>query len=274
MSLTDKAERFRALHHGPSVLVLPNAWDAASARIIEDAGFLAVATTSAGVAFSLGHPAGQNVTREEMLGAVARITRAVQVPVTADVEAGYGAEPEAVAQTVRGVLEAGAVGINLEDSWAGGPLVEIPLQQDRIRAARAAAETSGISLVINARTDVYLRDGEDRARLEEAVRRLNAYIEAGADCAFPIGALHPDAISSLVAGIRGPVNILARPGAPPIAELQRLGVARVSFGAWLTRAAMGLTRHIARTVFEQGSYAAFPEDAVPSLEANRLFRRR
>ena len=268
MSLSEKAAQLRALHHGPSILVLPNAWDAASARVIEDAGFPAIATTSAGVAFSLGYPDGQRVSRAEMLGAIRRIASAVRVPVTADIEAGYGETPEAVAETIRGVVEAGAVGVNLEDSWEcdrGPVLADLALQQERIRAARDAAS---IPLVINARTDVFLRRLGDEA---EAVRRLNAYLKAGADCAFPILVREPAVIARLVGAIAGPVNILAGPGAPSIPELHRLGVARVSFGSALMRAALGLTRRIANELKSSGTYGSFPEDAIPSPEANRLF---
>ena len=142
MSLSEKAVRLRTLHHGPPILVLPNAWDAASARVIEQAGFSAIATTSAGVAFSLGYPDGQRIGRDEMLAAIRRIAAAVRVPVTADIEAGYGEAPESVAETIRGVLDAGAAGVNLEDSWerdGGRVLADLALQEERIRAVREAA---------------------------------------------------------------------------------------------------------------------------------------
>lgn len=270
MSPSEKAAHFRILHRGPSILVLPNAWDAASARVIEEAGFPAIATTSAGVALSLGYADGQRVSRGEMLAAIRRIAAAVRVPVTADIEAGYGETPEAVVETIRGVLEAGAVGVNLEDSWErdGRPvLADLALQQERIRAAREAAEVAAIPLVINARTDVFLHRLGDEA---EAVRRLNAYLNAGADCAFPIMVRDPPLIARLVEAIGGPVNVLAGPGAPSIPELQRLGVARVSFGSALTRAALGLTRRIANELKSAGTYGSFPEDIIPSPEANRL----
>lgn len=264
-----KAEQFRALHHGPTPLVLPNAWDVASARVIEESGFPAIATTSAGVAFSLGYPDGQRITRDVMIEAVRRIANAVKVPVSADVEAGYGDTPEAAGETIRAVISAGAIGANLEDG-----LVDLNLQVERIQAAREAARATGIPLVLNARTDVYLRrGGDDKALLDDAVRRLNAYLHAGADCAFPIGARDPQLIAELVRAIDGPVNVLAGPGAPSIPELQRLGVARVSFGSGLMRAAMGLTRRIARELLSAGTYTSFPEDSIPSPEANRLFEK-
>jgi len=271
MSLSEKAVRLRTLHHGTPILVLPNAWDAASARVIEQAGFSAIATTSAGVAFSLGYPDGQRIGRDEMLAAIRRIAAAVRVPVTADIEAGYGEAPESVAETIRGVLDAGAVGVNLEDSWerdGGRVLADLALQEERIRAAREAAQAAGVSLVINARTDVFLYGLGDEA---EAIRRLNAYLRAGADCAFPILVSDPPLIARLVEAIQGPVNIFAGPGAPSIPDLERLGVARVSFGSALSRAALGLTRRIADELKSTGTYASFPEDTIPFPEANRMF---
>jgi 2-methylisocitrate lyase-like PEP mutase family enzyme len=269
MTQSQKAEQFLALHHGPAPLVLPNAWDAASARVIEDLGFPAIATTSAGIANSLGYPDGKRISRGEMLAAISRIVAAVRVPVSADIEAGYGETPEAVADTIRAVLAAGVIGVNLEDAMA-----DIHLQEERIQAAREAARAAGIPLVLNARTDVYLlAGGDENARFEDAVRRSNAYLLAGADCAYPIGARGAPLIAALVAAIQGPVNVLAGPGAPSIPELQSLGVARVSFGAFLARAAMGLTRRIARELLHSGAYSSFPEDTIPSAEANQLFER-
>ncbi len=272
MSPAEKTERFRALHRGPSILVLPNAWDAASARIIEEAGFTALATTSAGVANSLGYPDGQRISREEMLAAVARIAGAVEAPVTADVEAGYGASPEAAGKTAREVLAAGAVGINLEDSWmveGRRALAEIGLQQDRIRAACEAG------VFVNARTDVFLYAfAEVTDRFAEAVRRLNAYLRAGAECAFPIIVRDAKTIGELARAVEGPINILAGPGAPEIEEMEELGVRRVTFGSGLMRAALGMVRRIVRELASRGTYGAFPEETIPSPELNALFKSR
>jgi len=277
MTQTEKAALFRKLHSSPPILVLPNAWDAASARIMEDAGAPAIATTSAGIALSLGYPDGQRISRQEMLAAVRRIAAAVEVPVTADIEAGYGESPEAVAETVCGVLEAGAVGINLEDSWereGKRTWADAGLQQDRIRAACEAARAAGIPLVVNARTDVFLHAfGEESARFDEAVRRLNAYLGAGGDCAFPVGVRDRAVVGALVRAVEGPVNILAGPGAPAIPELAELGVARVSFGAGFLRAALGVARRILTELRGAGTYAGFPEDALTPAEAGRLFAR-
>src|SRR5437899_3449980 len=181
-----RAAALRRLHQGPGILVLPNAWDVASARLIETAGFPAVATTSAGVAFALGYPDGERISRGEMAEAVRRIAARVRVPVTADMEAGYGRTPQSAAATARAVIAAGAVGMNLEDAPADGDgLLDVALQADRIRAACDAAASAGVPLVINARTDVFLaRIGAPETRLAHAVSRLNAYRAAGADSLF------------------------------------------------------------------------------------------
>src|SRR5439155_22276327 len=177
-----QAERFRALHTGPGLLVLPNAWDAISARLIEEAGFPAIATSSAGVAWALGYADGERISRGEMLAVVRRIASIVRVPVTADMEAGYGTTPEAAAETARGVIAAGAMGLNLEDGTNDGRLVDVGLQQDRIRAMREAGAAAGVPLVINARTDAFeVKDWSPTERLTAAVRRANAYRAAGAD---------------------------------------------------------------------------------------------
>ena len=202
-SLRNKAEAFRALHVAGEPLLLPNVWDVASARIIEASGFPAIATTSAGIAFSLGYPDGQKITRQEMLLAVARIAAAVKVPVTADVESGYGSRPEDAADTARSVIEAGAVGMNLEDATGdpARPLAELPQQLEKIRAVRETASKLKVPLVLNARTDVYLLQvGDPAKRYEESVRRLGAYRDAGADCVFLPGLRDAATIGRLAGG--------------------------------------------------------------------------
>jgi 2-methylisocitrate lyase-like PEP mutase family enzyme len=271
------ADLLRGLHRGPQILVIPNAWDAASARVFEDAGFSAVATSSAGIAYSLGYLDGQRISRAEMAAVVSRLAAVVRVPVSADMEAGYGASPADVAETVRQVLAAGAVGMNLEDAWLEGgqvKLAEISSQQERIRAAREAAQRAGIPLVLNARTDVYLRGlGDPAGRFEAAVARMNAYLDAGADCAFVPGVRDAKLIAELVQRVRGPLNVLASPGAPSVTELQALGVARVSLGAGPMRAALGATRHLARELRLSGTYDRM-SDAMPGDEVSRLFEPR
>jgi 2-methylisocitrate lyase-like PEP mutase family enzyme len=267
-----KASAFRAMHSGNEILLLPNVWDVASARIIEEAGFGAIATTSAGIAFSLGYPDGQKISREEMLAAVARIARSVKVPVTADVEAGYGNNPEDAARTAEAVIEAGAVGLNLEDAASdpGTPLVELPLQLEKICAVREVAASLKVPLVLNARTDLYLLQvGDPAKRYDEAVRRLRAFRDAGADCVFLPGVRDAATIGRVVSDLRCPVNILAGPGSPSAAELQKLGVARVSLGSGPMRATLGLLRRLAEELKTKGTYEALA--GAPSHdEINKL----
>jgi 2-methylisocitrate lyase-like PEP mutase family enzyme len=265
-----KANLFRDLHRGPKILVLPNAWDVASARILENAGVAAIATTSAGVAFTLGYPDGQKISREEMLAAVGRIAAKVKIPVTADIEAGYGNRPEDAALTARAVIEAGAVGLNLEDGADDGRLVDLPLQLEKITAVRESSRKMAVPLVLNARTDVYLRGvGKPEARFGEAVKRLIAFREAGADCLFAPGVRELEIISRLVHELQHPVNILAGPGSPSIPELQKIGVARVSLGSSTMRATLGLVQRIANELQTTGTYKAL-EGAPSHAEVNKL----
>ena len=269
-----KAHAFRGLHHGPKILVLPNVWDVASALILEEAGFGAMATTSAGIAFSLGYPDGQKIPREEMLARVARIARAVKLPVTADVEAGYGERPEDAADTARGVIEAGAVGMNLEDGLdRHGQLVDLSLQLEKIRAVREIALKSGVLLVLNARTDVYLEQiGAPETRYGATVLRLLAYRDAGADCVFAPGVRDAETISRLVRDLRCPLNILAGPGSLSTPELEKLGVARASLGSGPMRATLGLVRRMVAELKTSGTYAAL--DGAPShADVNRMMER-
>jgi 2-methylisocitrate lyase-like PEP mutase family enzyme len=273
----EKARKFLALHKGPKTLLLPNAWDVASARIFEEAGFPAIATTSAGVANSLGYPDGQHIRPDEMLEVVRRIAEAVSVPVTADMEAGYGQTPEEVAATARGVLEAGAVGMNLEDTIEERPdsLADLNLQKERIRAILEVARSAGIPLVLNARSDVILAGvGEPATRAQRTIERLEAYREAGAQSLFAPGVKDKETIARLARGVHGPLNILATAGTPPIAELEKIGVARVSLGSGPMRATMGLVARIARQLREEGTYSLFTDGAMTYTEANRLFEKR
>jgi 2-methylisocitrate lyase-like PEP mutase family enzyme len=266
-----KATKLRVLHHGPSILVLPNAWDCASARVFEDAGFPAIATTSAGVAFSLGYPDGQHIRAEEMLIAVKRIADCVDVPVTADLESCYD-DPAA---TTGAVVEAGAVGLNVEDlnGSSQGELVEVETQVRKIRTIRRVGSEMGVPLVINARTDVYLAGiGEAVRRFDLALERLQAYIEAGADCVFVPGIQDESLIREFVDALRFPLNILIGVGTPPLARLQEIGVARVSTGSGIARATIGLTRRIAREIKATGSLASLFEGAISYADANALFR--
>jgi 2-methylisocitrate lyase-like PEP mutase family enzyme len=256
--MNPKADTLRALHR--PTLLLPNAWDVASARIFERAGFPALATTSAGVAFSLGYPDLQRISRAEMIEAVGRIARSVKIPVTADVEAGYDDPVE----TARGVWSVGAVGMNLEDSDGDGHLSDLA---SAVRAVRAAVP----EMVINARTDIFLfKLGDDSTRFDRAVDRLNSYAAAGADCVYAPGVYDRETIAKLVKELRAPLNVLANVGSPSIAEMKSLGVARVSVGSGPMRATLGLTDRIANELRDRGTYESMLEGAIPYAEANRL----
>jgi 2-methylisocitrate lyase-like PEP mutase family enzyme len=233
VELARRCELLRSLHVPGDPLVLPNAWDAASARAVVAAGFPVVATTSGGVAASLGYEDHQGTPAEEMLAAAARIARAVDVPVTVDAEAGYGLGP---AELVAALRDAGAAGCNLEDTdHETGTLRETRGHADWLRAVRAAAAADGYGLVINARIDVFLTGN---GSVTEALERSIAYFDAAADCVYPILLSEPEPLSTFVADAAGPVNILALPQAPSIAALAALGVARVSYGGLLHRETM------------------------------------
>ncbi len=251
-----KAATLRSLHKD-GIFVLPNAWDAGSAAMIAAAGAQVIATTSAGVSWSLGRPDGQNLSLPEATGAVARIAAAVDLPVTADIEGGYGGDPDAVAATVAAMIGAGAVGINLEDSGdPGGGLFGAAAQAARIRAARTAAVGAGLpELVINARTDVFLFEiGEPAGRLDDVLARTAAYAEAGADSLFVPGLLDLGILAALTSKVSLPVNVMAGPGAPDVATLRAAGVRRVSLGQAITQAAYTLARTAAAEVLTSGTY--------------------
>jgi 2-methylisocitrate lyase-like PEP mutase family enzyme len=272
----ERAAAFREMHAGPKILILPNAWDVARARVLEVAGFGAIGTTSAGIAASLGYPDGERVPFDEMLRAVWRITEAVMIPVTADIETGYGVNEGAVAETVRSLIHAGAVGINLEDGTdnARSPLTDLTFHAAKVRAARQAAESAGVPVVINARTDGYLLEvGEPVLRLRETISRAKAYLEAGADCIFVPGLGDADVIATLVREIAAPINILAGRGVPTIPELAELGVARVSVGSGLMRAALALVRSAAEELLSAGTYTSFTERALSYAELNEMLAR-
>jgi 2-methylisocitrate lyase-like PEP mutase family enzyme len=251
--LAAKADALRALHAGAQPLILPNAWDVASARLVADAGYPAVATTSGGVAAAYGYPDGEAITPDEMFAAIARIARAVDVPVTADIEAGYELEPD---RLVAMLLEAGAVGCNLEDSdpptKALFPVLE---QTQKVAAVKAAGRDQGVDIALNARVDVYirLRDATPDEQLDVALARARAYAGAGADCVFPIFCVDETAIGTLCRETSSAVNVLAVPGAPPIARLAELGVRRVSFGSGIMRISSDATRAAVEAI-RAGSY--------------------
>jgi 2-methylisocitrate lyase-like PEP mutase family enzyme len=265
MNQQEKADRLRALHDGPEVLILCNVADAIGARIVEAEGFPAIATSSAGVAAVLGYPDGQHIPRSEMLFMIERIARSVDVPVTADIEAGYN-DP---VQTARDVLAAGAVGMNLED-MEGDTLIPLAEQLERIQAVRSASA----SLVLNARTDIFLaKHGDASTRFDRAVERLNAYREAGADCLFAPGVVDMLTIIRLVSAVKGPLNILATVGAPSIFDMQSAGVRRVSLGSGPSRVALGVFRRFVRDLRADGYMKPLETQAIPFAEVQKLLSR-
>ena len=269
----EQAEHLLALHRGNEPLVLVNAWDAVSARIVESLGFPAIATTSAGVAYTEGFPDGQKITREAMLARVARIVSAVRVPVTADLEGAYGNSEEAAVATARGAIGAGAVGLNFEDAADGSnALLDIESQCRRIAAMRGVANEMGIPLVINARTDVFLANvgATDSWRLAESARRGNRYLQAGADCVFVPGVSDEAMIVDLVRTIHGPINVLATAKTPPVSRLKEIGVSRISVGSSGMAHALARFRAAAAGVLTTGKFD-FTGERMTHAELNALF---
>ena len=266
------ARAFAALHRRGIPLVLCNVWDAASARIVQAAGAPAVATGSAGVSYALGYADGEQVPPDEMFAAIARIARVLDVPLSADVEAGYGSSPDQVVATMQRVLDAGAVGVNVED-WDVPRWDVFPVDHARDRIA-AIKQRFGDALFVNARTDMYLHDvGDPARRLEATIERLRAFEAAGADGVFVPGTADPRIIGALVKTTALPLNVLAGPSMPPVADLARLGVARVSTGSWPMRSILAETRAIAFELRDRGTFA-FTERAIPYAEMNALFGER
>ena len=267
-----QAQRFRLLHDRKTMLLLPNAWDAGSARLFAELGFAAIATTSGGVAWSLGYADGERAPLDEVLAAIRRIVRVTALPVSVDFEAGYADEPGALAGNVAALIETGVVGINLEDGIRHEALRDIHDAATRIAVAREAAQTAGVPIFINARVDTWIVGGEadDAARFEDTVRRARAYLAAGADGIYPIGVADPELIQRLCAAIDAPVNIGARVGLPDLVELGRLGVARVSTATRLATLALSAARMAAQTLREHGSFDGL-DAAFGYEDAQRLF---
>ncbi|HJW54505.1 MAG TPA: isocitrate lyase/phosphoenolpyruvate mutase family protein [Burkholderiaceae bacterium] len=268
-----KGNLFRNLHSNADIFVMPNAWDAGSARMLSSAGFTAIATTSAGIAFSLGLPdyAGR-VSRMQMMDCIHRIATAVNTPVNADLEAGYGNAPEDVAETIRLSIQAGIVGGNIEDYTgnANVPLFDERLAVERIRAAREAADSTEIPFTVTARTDCYLAALPDA--FAKAVHRSNLYREAGADCLFVPGVKDLATIAALVREIDGPLTVVMGLSGTSfnVADLKAIGVKRISIGGSLARAAFALIRGAAQEMRERGSFS-FSEQQIPDGELCNFF---
>lgn len=279
MNATSLAQTFVDLHRAERGFVMPNAWDAGTAVLLAEAGFAAIGTTSAGIAFSLGKPdfnvrnASLAVTRDETLDAVRRIAAAVPLPVNADLEAGYGDTPEQVAESVGLAIATGAAGCNIEDTdRATGALFNTAEAVERIAAAHAAVRASGRPFVLNARTDAFQHGGEQGLRL--AVERCNRFLAAGADCVFTPGVADATRARTLVREITGPLNLVVglNESASSARALIDVGVKRISVGGSIARAVLGLVRQAAIELREQGT-VGYAKGQVPHGELNALFER-
>ena len=271
MNLSQKAHLFQALHVGGSALLLPNAWDAVSAKIMEDAGYPAIATASAAIALTHGVADGERLSRNDMIQAVKRITNAVSIPVTADMESGYGETAADVAETVRAVIGAGAVGVNIEDNIDHRVLRPVSEMADRIAAARNAAEAEGIELYINARIDACLIGMTGDKALNESIERAKAYLDAGASGIFVI-----TRDTGLMAGISNavaaPLNVLAMDaGMPSVRELESYGVRRISLGPRLLQAMMGHLLSGVRRMRDEGQFDVL-DGLIPFYDLEASFR--
>ncbi len=263
---------FRRLHHAPPILRLPNCWDPASARIFEVAGFPAIGTSSSAVANALGAQDGDCLDVSVHLAAIARITAVVSVPVSVDFESGYAGDDTAkLGRNIARLAATGAAGYNLEDTFAGGQLYSIAAQCERIGAAKTAAP----ALFLNARCDIFLHEiGEESSRLERSKERLAAYLEAGADGIFVPGIADEATITDIARTFRKkPLNILAGPATPPVADLERFGASRVSVGSWPMQRTMAVLRDIAHELYRDGSFTFMREPNIPYDELNALFTR-
>lgn len=264
---TDRSARFQELHTAGRILVLPNAWDAGSARLIESCGAEAIATTSSGVAWSCGYADGDHLPVKVLAEVVARIARVVRVPLSIDMEGGYSSDPAAVGENVAAIANAGAVGVNLEDGKSPPDLLCA-----KIEAAKRGAARAGIDLFVNARTDVFLKGLVPAEKaVDETIARARGYRDAGADGIFAPLASRPNDIRTLVAAIDLPLNVMMIPGLPTVAELRQLGVRRVSAGSALAQRAHGIVRQGVTSLLAQGTYDDLFPGAVPYPEMQALF---
>ncbi len=275
----EKAELFLKYHQDKEILVLLNSWDIGSSKLIEASGYKAIATTSMGIAASLGYPDCQVITLSEMIEAITGIVKAVNVPVTVDIEAGYGNNLNEITESVKKIITTGIVGVNIEDSIDLNPVLIDEMEFcERISAIRSLSDSLGFHLVINARTDsFYISSGSPQEKLSESIKRGNKYREAGADCIFVQPVWEKETISTLVKEINAPINILANPkvgiGLPPsVSELQDLGVARLSLGSALMKSTLALIKKVADELFEKGTYDILLDTLTPLTEAATAYK--
>ena len=276
----ERAEMFMKFHQDKEILVLLNSWDIGSSKLIEACGYKAIATTSMGIAASLGYPDCQVIQLSEMMAAINGIVNGVQVPVTVDIEAGYGNNLNEIIESVKKIIATGIVGINIEDSIDLNPVLIDEMEFcERISAIRALSNSLGFHLVINARTDsFYTSSGSPREKLYESIKRGNKYREAGADCIFIQPVWEKETIATLVKEINAPINILANPGIgagllpPSVRELQDLGVARLSLGSSLMKATLALMKKVADELSEKGTYNILLDSLTPLPNAALAYK--
>lgn len=267
------ARQFRSMHRKGNFFVIPNAWDVASARIFEEAGFTSVATSSAGMLVSLGYGDGEDIPFGEFIAAVRRISRVLTTPLSVDMVSGFGRTTEEVVKSVKDVIMTGAVGINIEDlSHAGRGIIETEEQVKRISAIREMSENIGVPFVINARTDeISHRGNKDlESSLEFAIKRAERYIDGGADCVYPMGLVDLDSIKRFVEAVKFPVNVMIREGIPRISTLRKIGVNRLSFGPYASYKAMGMLFKIGKEILEQDNFENLTEGAISYEMLNSL----
>jgi 2-methylisocitrate lyase-like PEP mutase family enzyme len=275
----EKAEMFLRYHHDRELMVLLNTWDIGSSKLVEACGYRAIATTSMGIAASLGHPDCQVIQLSEMIEAITGIVNGVQVPVTVDIEAGYGNTLDEIIDSVKKIIATGIVGINIEDSIDLNPVLVDEMEFcERISAIRALSDSLGFHLVINARTDsFYTSSGSPREKLSESIKRGNKYREAGADCIFVQPVWERETISTLVKEINAPINILSNPGIgaglpPSVRELRDMGVARLSLGSSLMKATLALIKKVADELSEKGTYNILLDSLTPLPDAAMAYK--
>lgn len=255
-----KAARFLSLHTENDLLILPNVWNPLGARILQARGYPAVATASAAISASLGYVDGERIRRSTLVDLVGRIARCVEVPVSADIEMGYGETVTELEETIQAVIDCGVVGVNIEDGTEeGGQLRPVDEQCERIAVARQIATRIGIHLVINARIDAFLSEASTEEATNDTLERAAAYVGAGADCIYPIGTLEDSTIRTLRDHINSPINILAVPGGPSLSSLHEIGINRVSFGPFLQRSCLSKYIGIVDELKAKGSYSCFDD---------------
>lgn len=269
------ADKFQNMHKENRIIVLPNAWDAGSAVIFEKEGFSAIATTSAGISYSLGYPDGEIITFEDVLDTTKKIQKRISIPLSVDVERGYGNNTSEIVNNIQTIIEQGVVGINIEDGiLAQKTLSDMNEQCKLISEISKIKNHLGINFVINARTDSFwLGTGKTKdEQLSQTIKRANKYLKAGADCIFVPGLLEVNEIEMLVQHIKGPVNIITTPSSPSIKELQKLGVARVSTGSGPVRASFALIKNISNELKDEGTYNNIYKTTIAYDKLNYIFK--